>query len=169
MITKRPIPKFEYLYEIDEYGVIYSLTHFRIVKPILSNAGYFIVRLYRKGNCYAFLIHRLVALTFIPNDKNKKCVNHKDGNRLNNHVSNLEWSTHSENTQHALKSGISFKRKHEIFGEAHHNSKIREIDVPEIRKAYSEFGNVSVIARKFNVAVPTIRNIIIGNTWKHVK
>ena len=51
-------------------------------------------------------IHRLVALTFLPNPDNKRTVNHKDGNKLNNHVSNLEWATYQENNKHAISTGL---------------------------------------------------------------
>ena len=58
-----------------------------------------------KINHYTFPTHKLVAMTFITNTENKPCINHIDGNPINNNVSNLEWVTYAENTQHAVKIG----------------------------------------------------------------
>ena len=60
-------------------------------------------------------VHRVVAEMFIPNTLNKKCVNHKDGNKLNNNVENLEWCTHSENTLHSFENGLQ-KKIHNQYG-----------------------------------------------------
>jgi HNH endonuclease len=85
--------------------------HFRgyvrnsITKLILKagkGGGYLTVALNGKTQS----IHRLVATQFIPNPLDKKCVNHIDGNKLNNHVENLEWATHSENNSHAIRTGL---------------------------------------------------------------
>lgn len=64
--------------------------------------GYLYVRT-SNGN---YQVHRLVAEAFLDNPENKPCVNHKDGNKHNNSVNNLEWVTHQENTQHAIKHGL---------------------------------------------------------------
>lgn len=77
-----------------------------ILKPHKSKREYFVVYLNKKCKRKACKIHRLVAQAFIPNPSNKELVNHIDGDKLNNNVSNLEWSTHGENVRHALKNGL---------------------------------------------------------------
>jgi hypothetical protein len=77
---------------------------------------------YCKNNCYyvvsikytLYYVHRLVALTFLDNPENKEFVNHKDGNKLNNLLENLEWATCLENNIHAIQSGLSKRRKNVI-------------------------------------------------------
>lgn len=70
-----------------------------------TTKGYKQVRLRKDGKTYTYSVHRLVAFTFISNPVNKPCINHIDSNRSNNHVDNLEWVTHAENTAHAIKVG----------------------------------------------------------------
>jgi hypothetical protein len=72
--------------------------------------GYLFIQLSKKNKAKSISIHRLVANAFIPNPFNKLTVNHKDGNKLNNCVDNLEWMTHSENIKHAWDTGL-FKTK----------------------------------------------------------
>ena len=74
----------------------------QIRKTQISNLGYERVILKNKKTVKNISIHRLVALAFIPNPENKKCVNHIDSNRSNNNLSNLEWATHSENSLHSF-------------------------------------------------------------------
>lgn len=105
------IKEFEGLYDISIQGNIKSLIkhhHQReqVLKPKIDKYGYECVILYKKGKPKYKTIHRLVAETFIPNPENKPQVNHIDGNKKNNHVDNLEWVTHSENTKHSYNLGL---------------------------------------------------------------
>lgn len=94
-------------YLISDTGIIFSRTLGREVSQFESRDGYKKVTL-RLGVCSrkTFSVHRLVALAFIPNPNNKPTVNHKDGDKSNNSVCNLEWATRSEQTQHAWNTGL---------------------------------------------------------------
>lgn len=90
-------------YFVTENGDIINGKNNRILKPFSDcNKGYMVVEI--KGKRYK--VHRIVAETFIPNPDNKPQVNHKNGNKKDNRVSNLEWVTGSENAIHAIKNGL---------------------------------------------------------------
>ena len=72
----------------------------KILRSNPTNAGYLVVRLSRYSEKVTRTVHRLVAKAFLDNLKNKRCINHKDGDKTNNIVENLEWCTHSENVYH---------------------------------------------------------------------
>lgn len=72
-----------------------------------SNNYYIVTLVDSEGNRKNTPIHRLMCLTFLPNPENKAHVNHKDGNKLNNQLSNLEWATEKENSQHAVDTGLT--------------------------------------------------------------
>lgn len=103
-----PIKGFEQ-YKISTFGRVVSSKNFLeplILKPSIDN-GYPRVKLIGlNGRKRRETIHRLVAETFLPNPEGKKQVNHKDGNKLNNCVNNLEWVTSSENLKHAHRTGL---------------------------------------------------------------
>lgn len=78
----------------------------RLLKPSLDKYGYLKIGLFiEEGRRKWFTIHRLVAQAYVPNPNNLPQVNHKDGNKLNNHYSNLEWCTAKENIHHAWSTG----------------------------------------------------------------
>lgn len=80
----------------------------RVLKPAITKKGYLRLSLYQKElkKGKPITIHRLVALAFIPNPDNKEQVNHKDGNKTNNDISNLEWVTNKENMTHAWETNL---------------------------------------------------------------
>lgn len=84
------IEGYEELYAIDKYGNIWSYRKNMFLKPFLAR-GYHKVRLYKDGSSKQFLVHRLVAKAFIPNPHKLPQINHKDENKKNNFVDNLEW------------------------------------------------------------------------------
>jgi hypothetical protein len=91
----------EDLYTIYSSGKIFSHRKSRFLRPSLRGL-YYSVTLSRNKYKERHNLHRLIALAFIPNPINKPCVNHKDGNKLNNRVDNLEWVTYSENERHSF-------------------------------------------------------------------
>ena len=111
-----------YLYDerylVSECGKIYSTIRKRYLKPTVSDLGYERLDILNpRTNTNGMAIHRLVAYTWIGNPpKDKLEINHKDGNKLNNHVSNLEWSSRSQNVQHGYDSGL-FDKKREAISE----------------------------------------------------
>jgi hypothetical protein len=97
---------FEGLYQINKLGEIKSLNYNRsglekLLPFNISTTGYYYCDLRKNSISKKFKIHRLLAINFIPNPLNLPCVNHKDGNKLNNNLENLEWCTHKENMIHA--------------------------------------------------------------------
>lgn len=98
-------------YEINSLGIIKNIKTNKILKPIITKYGYCIVGLYNNKKMKRIPIHRLIGIHFIPKLDNKYVeINHIDGNKQNNNISNLEWCTRSENILHAYKTGLK-KRK----------------------------------------------------------
>lgn len=120
-------------YLVDEQGYVYSIKGKKI-KPTRIKTGYLYVGLYTSGKRCFLAIHRLVAIQFLPNPENKCCVNHKDGDKENNHVTNLEWVTMSENTKHAYENGLI--KSSFLKGEKHRSSKLLDSDILQIREYY---------------------------------
>lgn len=81
------------------------------IKSFKDKDGYLCVSLMNNGKQKTYKIHRLIAETFIPNPNNLPCVNHKDGNKQNNCVSNLEWCSYSWNNKHAYANNLKKRKK----------------------------------------------------------
>ena len=113
-------------YYISKCGKVYSSKSKKVLSINLNSVGYKIIILYNK-RLKNISIHRLVAETFIPNPNNKPCVNHIDGNKLNNHISNLEWCTYSENNKHAIKLGLNSIRANKIKQIDKHTNEVIKI------------------------------------------
>ena len=93
-------------YSITIDGKLYSHQSNRFIKTFKQNRGYWLAHLRANNQRKTMLVHRLVALAFIPNPDELPEVNHKDGDKDNNHASNLEWSTHADNIDHAYKNRL---------------------------------------------------------------
>ncbi len=138
------------LYEVSSKGVVRRVIDKTLKKPSIGNHGYYQVTLYHEGKKKDFLLHRLVASLFIPNPDRKRTVNHIDGDKLNNYLGNLEWSTYSENHKHAYnflgKKAYMTGRTNEL----NQNSKaIRMIDL--FGKNIKEFPSISEAERETGI------------------
>jgi len=154
---------FEGLYAISSHGRVKSIKR-RLIKKQSIKWEYYSINLWRNGNTWCKRVHRLVAEAFKPNPENKPQVNHKDGNKLNNRASNLEWATRSENTVHSFKNGLQKKAK----GELNAMAKIKESDVLEIRRLRKEGNKLKEISVLYGISFKTVSKIINHQRWSHI-
>jgi hypothetical protein len=131
------------------------------LKLLKNRYGYIYVNLYNDSRrCHNVLVHRLVAIAFLDNPNNKREVNHIDGDKSNNKVDNLEWTSSSENKKHAFKIGLMCQK-----GEKHASNKLNSDQVIEV---YNSKLKISDLAKKYNVGITTIHAIKNGQTWGHL-
>ena len=133
--------------------------------PTGPKRDYYCVCLYQNQEKHVYKVHRLVAEAFIPNPENKPHINHKDGNKANNHVDNLEWCTPKENTAHAWKNGLMNPKR----GTGHHGAKFTDSQIVEIKKRHvphCRTNGTGALAREFGVHRNTIADIIKGRSWR---
>lgn len=166
----KPIKGYEGYYEISNYGNVRSLdrSYMDSINRLVFKTGkeqkkfirknYYSVWLNKNNKSTPFSIHRLVANHFLKNRYGKPFVNHKDGNKLYNHFSNLEWCTAKENTSHAIKNNLI------VFysGEKSRSVKLREDQVFYILKSNL---TQQELADKFNVSRSNISAIKRGKSW----
>jgi hypothetical protein len=144
-------------YKASNYGYIYSIKTNRKLKPFISNSGYETISLCCDGKSKKFMVHRLIALTFL-NKNNKMQVNHKDGNKLNNKVTNLEWCTSSLNIKHAYKNKL-IKQPN---GENHFRSKISNEQYKELLSLIQKGLKLKEISKKYNISESYVCHIKNG-------
>lgn len=105
-VVWKDVVGYEGLYKISSAGEAWSEISKKTLKLSDNRRYYRAVSLYKNGRTEKYLVHRLVAMAFLANDECKETVNHIDGNKINNNVLNLEWSTQKENNEHAYKTGL---------------------------------------------------------------
>ena len=139
-------------YEVSNEGQVKKKSTGRILVATDDSHGYPAVTLIDDDGQHTKNVHRLVAETFIPNVEKKRTVNHKDGNKRNNHISNLEWNTLSENVKHAYANGL--KKRSDNCGSP--KRKIRIVETGEI------FESIGSCARAINGDQAHISNCLSG-------
>lgn len=157
-------------YQISNFGRVMSLAKKDkplIMAPHIGGGGYYSVNLHRKVEGKKVIerkyIHRLVAEAFIPNPLNRTEINHIDGDKTNNHITNIEWITHSENMKHSYKLGLHSRC--DIMGINHPRVKLSEEDVRDIRR---RIDSGTKIGKEYGITRQQVNNIRRGKSWKHL-
>lgn len=135
----------------------------RVKKLTAGQNGYLVAGVTIHGSPGKKYVHEMVACAFIGPRPDGAVINHIDGDKHNNHVSNLDYVTHAENMRHA--SGIGLLAR----GESHGSSRFTESDVREIRERHRSGDSICAIARELAASTCTVFKIIHRVTWKHVQ
>lgn len=151
-------------YECSNLGKIRHIKNRNILNPTVCSQGYYLVGLCNNDTPVKqkyIRVHRIIANVFL-SKSGKVQVNHKDANKLNNIVSNLEWCTPKENTHHAMKLGLHPN------GEKNGHSKLSQFDVRNILVLgkFCKNGNLAIL---YGVSPSTICDIMKRRTWKHIE
>lgn len=175
MIEWRVVPNWP-RYEVSEYGDVRTIATQRIRRTVLHR-GYKAIILFDTGRNGSLHIAWIVAAAFIGPRPKGYTVNHIDGNKRNNHYSNLEYCTVEENNAHAKRTGLLetgprhwSNRRPELlkYGMDHHSSKLTDDAVRDIRKRYIPRRNGPALAKEYGVSIQTISLIVTNKTWTHV-
>lgn len=159
----RKIEEYPY-FSISNFGRVRNdLTNY-IKKNTMSNIGYYVTSLYGEGKPKRTrLIHRLLAIAFIPNDDPEKdCINHIDGDKTNNSLDNLEWCTKAENNHHAIKKGLYGANK-PIASKNVETGEIKEYN--SAREAHRETG---IDYRQISDVCRGVQHTAHGYYWKFI-
>lgn len=178
----RDIAEFAGTYQVSNLGRVRSLdrvvTRGEIKQPlrgkILSTKvsrnrkqPYLIVNLRRDGKSLFAYVHRLVAAAFIPNPSRLREVNHKDTDKLNCRVDNLEWRSSSGNKKHAVENGVKYNPRPRRGVELAF-SKMNPQRVRRARQLCLDGGKQRDVAKRFNISQSSLSDILSRKTWAHV-
>jgi hypothetical protein len=167
----RDIPGFEGVYQVSNLGGVKRLIGYncrteRLLKPAHYSNGYLFVSLCVDGKPKGYTLHRLVASAFIGVSKQE--VNHKDGNKENNCVDNLEYSTRHLNNLHAYRVlGRSVVRAGPL-GEKAPSAKLNTSDILSIREMWNSGSRNKDLSERYGVSPSQISRIVHGHEWKHI-
>lgn len=154
----KTITGYEGRYEVSDKGRVRSLTGVFLLylKPSANSCGYFQVQLRKDGNRKPLLVHRLVALAFIPNETHRDCVDHVSGDHTDNRLENLRWVTRQENHRFAAENG-------KLKGSVNTPEQVREIfELKNKGLNQKQIHEVTGISRQM------ITKIVSGKHWKHL-
>lgn len=182
----KDIPDYEGLYQASDLGQVRSLNREvpmfhglikrkttrklrgKIIRQYKNKNGYMSVSLSANGKHKTHRVHRLVMLSFVGVPPNEKNINHKDGNKANNCLSNLEYVTRSENQIHAYTIlGVKAKGP-KIYGEKNHASVLTRNQVVEIHRMSKSGKSHRSIARYFDITHQAVGYILRGRNWPHI-
>ena len=161
----RQIPGFP-RYSIAKDGTVLSFCgrRPRRLSPVVATDGYLAFNLcVEPGRVRQVKVHTLVLITFVSARPVGMQCRHLDGNRMNNHVSNLAWGSLVENRRDRIRHGTSSE------GEKNGSSKLSESDIREIRNRRSKGDPLRVLAADYGVSASAISNIALRITWKHIE
>lgn len=159
-IEWRPLVGYEDKFLISNRGFIFNTHTKKIIATRKDPQGYIQADLTYNREQKTNRIHRLVALTFIPNPDSKPAVNHKDGDKNNNCLENLEWVTNKENTTHAYQKGLL-----KNTGENNTQAKLTNQQVLEIRELKGKLSQ-SKIGHLYGISQTTVGLIHRNKTWR---
>ena len=183
----KDIKSYEGLYQISNTGKIKSLERYKdnhskkqlvkekIRKQIISKTGYYTCMLNKNGKIKLFKVHRLIAEAFIPNPNNYPIINHKDGNKLNNDISNLEWCNYSHNGKEAYRLGLI---KNNTYGIKKYNNSLKiKVNQYDLKGNFiKKWKCISDIQKELNYATTNIcrcckgtYKTAYGYIWKYAE
>jgi hypothetical protein len=144
-------------YLVNEQGQVKSLLTDKILTPIKATGGYMKYALRKDGKTKQLLAHRVVAISFYGDKSDEgKNVNHKNGNKEDNSIVNLEWVTPKENSRHAVKMGLINFANRDYRGVKNPNFKLNDLLIEKIKKDFKSGFSRKELVSKYNLSYSTI-------------